>query len=164
MNRNSSSSVLKGNALLQLVVFRLCYPKATAAEVNAFLFGSTLPGEQFRFYLESQITEAEDLLGLSHKRASTTAYQASLPINIPRCHSFWNDPYYPFGIAGISRSTIIDFDEAAIFIETTNRGYGNCFISRRAKEEGPYNYNEKFTLTAAICGGANGGCWIDIYL
>jgi hypothetical protein len=90
-------------------------------------------------------------------------YQASLPINLAQRHSFWNDPY-PFGIAGTSQSSIIDFDKAALFVETTNRGYGKCYIGHRATEEGPYNHSEKYTITAAIRGGANGGCWIDVSL
>ena len=145
MNGNNPASALQGNKLLMLVLFRMCYPKATAAEVNAFLFSCTLPGDPLRFYSDSQITEAENFLGLSRKKASTTAYQASLPINLVKRMSFWNDPY-PFGIQGTSRSTIIDFDEAAIFIENTNRGYGKCYINTRAREEGPYNHSQKFTL------------------
>ena len=100
---------------------------------------------------------------MGRKTASTTAYQASLPINLAKGHSFWHDPY-PYGIFGTSRSTIIDWDEAAIFLETTNRGYGKCYINTRAKEEGPYNHSEKFTTTAAIRGGHGGGCWVDVAL
>ena len=163
MNGNRDATVLKGHQLMMLSLFRLSYPKATAAEANAFLFTSTAPGEQPRFYSDSQITEAENNLGLSRKKASTTAYQASLPINLARRWSFWNAPY-PFGIAGTSRSTIIDFDEAAIFIESTNRGYGKCFLSTRAREEGPYNHSQKYTITGAIRGGVQGGCWVDVAL
>jgi hypothetical protein len=162
-NGNSRATVLQGNQLAMLATFRLCYPKATTAEVIAFLFACTLPGNPLRFYSESQITEAEHFLGISRKRASTTAYQANLPINLAKRHAFWTMPY-PNGIFGTSLSRIINFDEAAIFLETTNRGYGKCYISTRAREEGPYNHSEKFTLVAAICGGVNGGCWIDIEL
>jgi hypothetical protein len=163
MNGNRPAEVLQGHTLLMLQIFRMCYPKATAAEVNAFLFGCTLPGDPLRFFCDSQITKAEHFLGLSRKKAATTAYQASLPINLAERHSFWNDPY-PYGIFGTSRSTIIDFDEAAIFVETTNRGFGKCYINRRAREEGPYNNSEKFTITAAIRGGPGGGCWVDLAL
>jgi hypothetical protein len=145
-----------------LALFRLLYPKATATKVNAFLFNSTLPGEQYRFYADCQITQAEQFfLGLSRKTGSTTAYQASLPINLARRHSFFHDPY-PFGITGTSRANIIDWDEAAIFIETTNRGYRKCYLSRRVSEEGSYNHSQKFTLMAAIRGGPNGRCWVDM--
>jgi hypothetical protein len=50
MTSNNPASVLKGNPLLMPSVFRFCYLKATAAETNAFLFQSTVPGQQFRFY------------------------------------------------------------------------------------------------------------------
>ena len=76
---------------------------------------------------------------------------------------FWNDSY-PFGINGTSCSTIIDFDEAAIFLRSTSRGYGKCFLSTRARESGPYNHSEKYTIPAAIHGGANGGCWLEMDL
>jgi hypothetical protein len=163
MSGNNPATVLKGHKLLMLTLYRICYAKATAAKVNAFLFASTLPGDPLRFFTESQITKAEHFLGLSWKRASTTAYQASLPINLAKRDAFWNQPY-PFGINGTSRSTIINFDEAAIFIETTNRGYGKCYINRRYTEEGPYNHSEKYTFTAAIRSGPNGGCWVDVDL
>jgi hypothetical protein len=163
MNGNRPAQVLRGNALVMLAIFRLCYPKATAAEVNAFLFGATPPGQPLRFYSDSQITEAEHYLGISRKCASATAYQASLPINLAKRDAFWNQPY-PFGINCTSRSTIIDWDKAAIILKTTNHGYGKYHLSTRAREEGPYNNSEKFTLTAAIRGGPNGGCWLSIDL
>ena len=163
MNGNKPVYVMNGHMLFMLTLFRLCYPKATAAEVNAFLFDCTLPGMVPRFYTESQITNAENWLGISRKRGSTTAEQASLPINLQKRFTFWNSPH-PVGIQGTSRSTIIDWDEAAIFLETTNRGFGKCHITTRVNEEGPYNHSHKYTLTAAIRGGANGGCWINFEL
>jgi hypothetical protein len=36
--------------------------------------------------------------------------------------------------------------------------------NHHCKEEGPYSHSQKFTLTAAIRGGPNGGCWIDVSL
>jgi hypothetical protein len=110
---------------------------------------------------EIQITLAEQFLGLMQKRASTTAYQASLPINIAKRHSFWNNSY-PFGIAGTSRSTMIDWDETAIFVESTNRGYGKCHLTTRPREEVLYNHSKNFTLTAAIRGGPNGGYRVEL--
>jgi hypothetical protein len=165
MNGNRrAAQVLKGHPLLLLLaLYRIAYPKATAVEINAFLFASTLPGQPWCFYSESQITQAEQWPGLLRKKASTTAAQANLPINIAKRHSFWNSPY-PYGINGTSRATIIDFDEAAIFLESSNRGYGKALIATLCREEGPYNHSQKYTITAAIRGGANGGCWIDFQL
>lgn len=163
MSGNRVATVLKGHKLLVLAVFRVCCPKGTVAEVNAFLFACAPLGEPIRFCTESQITEAEHFLGLSRKRASTAACQASLPINLAKRHSFWNDPC-PHGIAGTSRARITDWDEAVIFVETTNGGHGKTHISTRCREEGPYNHSENFTLTAAIRGGATGGVWLDVSL
>lgn len=157
MSDNAPAETLKGNAPLMLSIFRLCCPKATVAEANAFLFGATAPGLPFRFHTESQITEAENFLSLSRKRASTAAHQASLPVHLAKRHSFWNDPC-SFGVNGTGMATLTDWDEAAIFTETANRGCGKVFLNRRVNEEGPCNHNEKHTITAAIQGGATGGC------
>ncbi|CAB9517887.1 hypothetical protein SEMRO_889_G216540.1 [Seminavis robusta] len=78
-------------------------------------------------------------------------------------HVFWNNPY-PAGIRNTSRSTIIDWDEAGIFLETTNRSYGKCIVSSRVNEEGHYNHAQKYTLIAAVSGGPNGACWFDFKL
>ena len=50
MTGNNPATVLKGHPLLMLTIYRLMYPKATAAEINAFSWNSTLPGAQYRFY------------------------------------------------------------------------------------------------------------------
>lgn len=106
---------------------------------------------------------AENWLGVSGKRASTAAQQASTPVNFANRKVFWNQPH-PAGINGIIGATTIDFDEAAIFLETTNRGCGECHISSRVNEEGPCNHSEKCTITAVIGGGLHGGCWIEFQL
>ena len=64
---------------------------------------------------------------------------------------------YPAGIANIPKEDWIDFDEAGIFVETSNRSSGKCEIGVRVREEGPYNHSEKYTLTMAISGGQDGG-------
>ena len=76
---------------------------------------------------------------------------------------FWNTSF-PTGVQNVSAATIIDFDEAAIFLETCNRGYGKCHISSRVNEEGPYNHSAKYTITAAIRGGVQGGCFVEFLL
>ena len=59
---NRRATVLRGTNLLLLAYYRVLYPKATAAEINTFLFYST-----GRVYSPSQITRAEDRLGLTRK-------------------------------------------------------------------------------------------------
>jgi hypothetical protein len=53
MNGNNPATSLKGNGnkLIMLTIYRFCYPKATAAEINAFLFSCTLPGDPWQFFL-----------------------------------------------------------------------------------------------------------------
>ena len=68
---------------------------------------------------------------------------------------YWNRDY-PAGVRNIPREEWIDLDEAGIFVETANRLSGKTIIGVRAREEGPYNHSEKFTLTMAISGGLDG--------
>ena len=144
------------HVLLIFPYFPDIYDKAGLAVFSAFV-GTP------RFFTESQITNAENWLGISRKKGSTTAEQANLPVNLQRRYTFWHGPH-PVGIFGTSRSRIIDFDEAAIFLETIGRSYGKCHISTRVNEPGPYNHSEKYTLTAAIRGGPNGVCWWNLQL
>ncbi len=78
---NKRAAVLRDHALLLLSLYRITYPKATAAEINAFLYRANYGSMTFRFYSSSQISEAEKWIGLTRKKGSTTAYQALLPVN-----------------------------------------------------------------------------------
>ena len=73
--------------------------------------------------------KAEQHLGLSHKRSSTTANQAFMPINVIHRWVFWNLPY-PHGIADISHDDMIDIDEAKIILEMVNRKYGKAVLQK----------------------------------
>ena len=160
---NSRATVLRGQDLLSLAYFRVIFPKATQAEMNVLLFGAQIGrGEPWpRFFSASQITKAEDRLGLSRKRGSTTAYQALLPINLIRRDLFWNRNY-PIGRADINSEDMIDLDEAGIFLETCNRKHGKGYIGCRIREEGPYNHSEKYTITMAIAGSQQGERYYDL--
>jgi hypothetical protein len=68
-------------APLFLVLFRAAFPKATAAEVAAFLYRNTLNANPVIFS-PTQIAAAEDSLGLTRKRVSTLAMQALRPENV----------------------------------------------------------------------------------
>lgn len=154
---NNRSTVVRGEALIRLSMWKRMYPRATAHETNAFLWNSSpnLHGQR-RFYSQSQITHAEDKLGLSLKVSATTARQAMLPINILKRRNFWNLPY-PFGIANIARQDLIDLDEAAVFLETVNRSRGKSYIGTRCREVGLYGHSAKYTLMMAISGDQNDG-------
>ena len=84
---------IQGNNLILLSLYRVALPKATHAEVNAFLY------EIQRIHL-------------TKKRTSTTAYQALEPRNVQWRENYWN-MNYPFGIADIDPRKVIDLDEAA---------------------------------------------------
>ena len=122
---NNFATVLRGVDNYMLAYWRSIWPKSTHAEMNTLLFNSQLArGEPNpRFFSPSQLSRAEDKLGLSAKRASTTAYQALLPRNITKRWIYWNCNY-PAGIADIPKDDWIDYDEAAIFVETANRKSG----------------------------------------
>lgn len=127
---NKRASVLEGHTCVMLAWYRALYPKATAHEMNAFLFNAAgLPPGQRRLYHPSQISRMEDQLGLSRKASSTAARQCNHPRNLQKRWQYWN-MNYPYGIADILRRDIIDLDEAGIFLETCNRKYGKCFIGK----------------------------------
>jgi len=63
-------------------------------------------------YSPSQVSRAEDRLGLWLKVGSTTtSNQAHRPINKLKRQMYWNDPF-PMGIYGENTDLIIDIDEA----------------------------------------------------
>ena len=159
---NRRATVLRGINNYMLSYWRVVWPKATHAELNALLFINQVARNEPnpRFFHPSQITRAEDRLGLSNKRGSTTAYQALLPRVLALRWTYWHLPY-PFGIANIPKDDWIDIDEAGIFVETANRPSGKTYIGLRVREEGPYNHSEKYTLSMAIAGDINGDRWVD---
>jgi len=162
-NGNVRANVLRDHNLLLLVLYRIVFPKAKIAEINAFLYRANYGNIDFRFYSPSQISEAEKRMGLTTKRGSTTAYQALLPINRQKRWIYWNMPY-PFGIANIRRRDIFDLDECGVFVETASRGIGKSYIGLRVGQAGPYSKGEKWNLLLGISGDENGHRWRDIWL
>jgi hypothetical protein len=75
------ATVLQGNDIFLLALYPIVFPKAMAAEVDAFLYRVNYENIRFCFYSPSQITKAEICIGLSRKKGSMAAYQALLPIN-----------------------------------------------------------------------------------
>ena len=107
---NKFSQKLDGLDLILLALYRSIYPKASIAEVNAFLYKANFGNPSFSFYSPSQILRAEALIGLSRKKGSTTAYQAFYPVNLRKRWNYWNMAF-PIGIADIPRRCVIDLDE-----------------------------------------------------
>jgi transposase len=155
---NASAMVLRDHDLIFLALYRMIFPKATIPQCNAFLYRANFGNPSFRFYSASQISEAETRIGLTKKRGSTTAYQALLPINVFKRNCFFN-LRYPFGIADINRSDMVDLDECGVFVETADRKIGKSYIGVRVKQGGPYSKSDKWTLLMAIAGDPNGQRW-----
>ena len=83
---NKRATVLRDLDLYVLAFWRILWPKSTHAKFNAYMFNSQVARGELhpRFYTPSQLSKAEDRLGLSRKRGSTTAYQAMTPRNLAR--------------------------------------------------------------------------------
>ena len=83
-NGNTRATVLRYHNLVMLAFYRVIFPKCSAAEINAFLLRVNFGDPFFRFYASSQITYAEQRIGMTRKRGSTTAFQAYLPVNLQK--------------------------------------------------------------------------------
>ena len=103
-----------------MALHQAALPKASIAEVNAFLFAMNLNDPANRFHSFSQIHRAEKSIVITKKRSSTTAFQAMNRVNVQRREIFWNLPY-PFGCTDIYPRDMIDLDEAGIYATQTNR-------------------------------------------
>ena len=150
-NGNGTARVLRGHDLVLIALYRLVFPKAKHAELNAFLFRANFGDPTFQFYSHTQLSRAEKRLQLTRKKGSTTAYQAFLPVNVMKRWRFWNLPY-PLGIADISRNDFIDIDEAGIFLESADRGEGKAYTGVRINTGGPYSKTEKWNIIMGISG------------
>ena len=150
-NGNTTASTLRGHDLILLALYRVAHPKAQIAEINAFLYRANFGDPTFCFYSPSQISRAEDILDLRQKRASTTAYQAFLEVNLMWRWRYFNLPY-PLGIADIRRQDMIDCDEAGIFLETVNRNNGKAHKTVRVVSRGPYSKTQKWNVMMGISG------------
>ena len=148
---NAFATRLRGMDLIHLAMYRLAFPKACHAEINAYLYRVNFGNPSFRFYTHSQLLYAEQRIGLSKKKASTTAYQAFLPQNIQRRWQYWNLPI-PIGVADARRHRVIDLDECGLYIASANRNSGKAYVGVRVRDAGPYSNADKWTLLMAVCG------------
>lgn len=151
---NRRATVLRGWHQVLLATYVSCFPKANAFEKIAFVHSAT-----GIMYDQSQITRAEQRMGLSRKKASTTARQAFAPHNVARRFAYWHLPY-PVGIADIPMQSMIDIDESKLILEMVNRKHGKCLLERRCRETGLYGHGEGRLFLAAIA--ANGERWSDL--
>ena len=113
-----------GIDLLLLALYRIAYPKCTAAEIIAFIARTSPRAHITGLYSVSAVTRAEQKLGLTRKRGSTTAYRAFTPQNLARRQMYWTQGW-PYGVAGIPRRDSIGIDKAAFALgQLPNRAYG----------------------------------------
>ena len=138
----ASSTSLRGEEELLLVLCRLAWPKATADQISAYIARNSASGW---IYSRMAITRCEQRLGLTRKRGSTTALQALTPFHQARRHKIWNLPH-PAGIAGTPRARLIDIDEAGIGLEQgVGLKYGKSFTVNRVRQPGVYGRGVKYT-------------------
>lgn len=148
---NIRAHVLRGSDLVLLAVYVQCFPHATGLEKIAFLYRAT-----GMWHNEGQITKAEQRIGLSRKKSSTLAVQASEPRYVFQWQIFWHLPY-PFGIADISCEEMIDINEAKIILQTANRKFGKCTMHRQCRKTGLYGHGKGWILILALL--ADGWKW-----
>lgn len=122
-------------------------PKATQAEIRAFLWNSHgRVQEVHRLISNSQITRVEQHLELTRKRAATTARgKRRSHESLFKRRRFWNFSY-PYGIADIAAEDMIDLDEARIKTAHGNRKIRKGAKGERVREDGPYGHDSKLTI------------------
>ena len=161
-NKRAEREII-GNVFVLLALYRVSLPKATQAEVSAFLAVMNGYDPMYVPYSPSQITRAEDLLNLTRKRGSTTAFQAYDPFNLQWRDNYWNMPY-PYGMSNIKARDIIDIDEAGLELVSSNRRHGKSHKGERVREAGPYSKTGKVNLLLAISGDPdNPDRWHEIW-
>ena len=137
---NKRAEVLRGRDMLILSLNRFAWPKSTAAEAAATVARFS---HNPRIYSNSQITEAEDRLGLTRKVGSTEAEQAYTPANILRADLFFTTSF-PTGVFGLPRNSLIDTDECALTLQAMNRSYGKSGFNVRVREDHMENYEKRY--------------------
>ena len=111
---------LRGEHQFLLCLCRVLYPKVEADEIITFI---AMHSENPVIYSRYAISKREAELGLTRKKASTTANQALEPANMLKRQLFWTTPL-PTGLLGIPRQVLIDIDECGLWLEKGNRKHG----------------------------------------
>jgi hypothetical protein len=88
-------------------------------------------------YSDSQISWAEQRLGLWLKVGSTTSDQAYHPIDLLKCWNYWRKVYL-LGVRGKDTDYIIDIDEAKFKLEPQDHKRGKVTRQRQCDARGRY--------------------------
>ena len=96
MTGNKDQHGYPAEVLMEIALYRLAFSKANLDEVRTHLYaqfgGVDGEGENYP-YSRQQISHIEcNVLGLTSKRASTTAYAAFLPLNLAKRIAYWTLP------------------------------------------------------------------------
>jgi hypothetical protein len=121
-----SQQEINGVDLFNLTLFHLIWPKAYICKVKAYV-NNMNPDNQP--YSGSQISRAEQRLGLWLKVGSTTSDQAYCPINLLKRRNYWREAY-PLGVRGEDTDYIIDIDEAKFKLESQDHKRGKVTRQR----------------------------------
>jgi hypothetical protein len=147
MTGNRGTVKIAGQDLFNLMMYRMIYPTVTADEMRCFLITSNTVNPVV--FSRKDIYVSENILDLTRKRGSSTAFQALTPFNILRRQIFWNSPP-PLGVRTMNRANLLDLDEAAFFLISCVRHDGKAYIGVRVNESGPYGHSEKWVLIMCI--------------
>jgi hypothetical protein len=147
-----SKRELRGGDLYNMALYRSVNPKAKIYECKGFVFSANPDND--RPYSDSQISRAQVKITLTRKRASTTADNALLPVNLAKREMYWNENY-PIGIADIAPEDILDCDEMGAKAEMCNPKHGMSSKGDRCNDGGVFNHEKKLNVLALICGDPN---------
>ena len=130
--------------MLLMVIGNFVYPDANCNELAAFIVRNG-GGVYSRQDILSRLREID----IVRKKCSTEAYDAFLPVNIEKCQDFFQQPP-PLGVVGLQRRQLMDFDEAAMSLETVRTKYGYMHKLVQCRRIGHYVKGRKLTLMIAI--------------
>ena len=147
MTGGKATTAMRGHHRFLLAFFKKFYPQARASHCSVFI---ALHSSDNRVFTDNEISKALSDMGMTRKRASTTAYQAFTPKNLRRHDMFWNRPF-PGGIANVERRDLLDADEMAIEVKDASENYGHAVKNCRVRKTGNYGRGHfKITLRMAI--------------
>jgi hypothetical protein len=143
MTGNKQKEVVTGFDQFLLAFHLLACPDCLLDEAAAFICnngGGICSRQDLSFRLKE--------LNVTGKKGSTEACQAFLPQNVLRVELFFSEPL-PFGISGLARRKLADFDEFGIAMQQTNQSCGHSDSSARIRKPGHCCRDTKLTV---LCG------------
>lgn len=135
---NKKKTLIEGEHLFILSVYKKIFPHAKATECALFICIHSTDG---RVFTNKQINTALNILDMTRKKASTTAYQAFTPKNeyLYDCFISYN---FPAGIRNVPRRLLMDGDECSFQIGDIGKSYGHAVKGMRVRKVGNYGRGE----------------------